>query len=138
MAVNHRYPNGVRPLLIEAAARRKRVEARFIERLDHAGFAEIVLPIIDYAELYPPSKQTYRFVDREGDLIAVRADFTPMVARALAPSISAAALPLRVYYRGDVIRCGDPRLGANREMFQVGAEIVGGDPVEADVQMLRL
>jgi len=144
MANKYRYPTGVRPLLIEETARRRRVEARFAQALERAGFAEVVLPIIDYAEPYAPleagetSRQSYRFVDREGDLVAVRSDFTPMVARALAPTISAADLPLRVYYRGDVIRCDASRLGANREMFQIGAEIVGDPSIEADIEVLRL
>jgi ATP phosphoribosyltransferase regulatory subunit len=61
-----------------------------------------------------------------------------MVARALALAIPATMLPLRVFYRGDVIRCDASRLGANREMFQIGAEIVGDPSVDADVAVLRL
>ena len=144
MAKRFRYPTGVRPLLIEETARRRRIESRFVEVLEGAGFAEIALPIIDYAEPYAAlqardvSKQSYRFIDREGELVSLRSDFTPMVARALAPSITPADLPLRVYYRGDVIRCDSSRLGSNREMFQIGAEIVGGPSAEADAEILRV
>jgi ATP phosphoribosyltransferase regulatory subunit len=144
MATKYRYPTGVRPLLMDEAARRRRIETRFIDVLERAGFAEVVLPIIDYADPYAPlqtrdvSRQSYRFVDREGELVALRSDFTPMAARALAPAIAPGDLPLRVYYRGDVIRCDGSRLGANREMFQIGAEIVGGDATDADIEILRL
>ncbi|HKS22160.1 MAG TPA: ATP phosphoribosyltransferase regulatory subunit [Thermoanaerobaculia bacterium] len=144
MAAKLRYPTGVRPLLIEETARRRRAEARFAGALERAGFAEVVLPIIDYAEPYAPFadrntlRQSYRFVDREGDLVGIRSDFTPMVARALAPSMTSDDLPLRVFYRGDVIRCEASRLGANRELFQIGAEIVGDSSVDADVAMLSL
>ena len=144
MANRNRYPTGVQPLLIEQTARRRRIEARFVQVLERAGFAEVVLPIIDYAEPYAllqardASRQSYRFIDREGELVAIRSDFTPMVARALAPSIEQAGLPLRVFYRGDVIRCDDSRLGANREMFQIGAEIIGDDSTAADVEILTL
>jgi ATP phosphoribosyltransferase regulatory subunit len=144
MANKYRYPTGVRPLLIEETARRRRIESRFVQALERAGFAEVVLPIIDYAEPYAPlqardsSRQSYRFVDREGELVALRSDFTPMVARALAPAIGAGELPLRVFYRGDVIRCDASRLGANREMFQIGAEIVGDASIDADIEILRL
>ncbi|HEX9493381.1 MAG TPA: ATP phosphoribosyltransferase regulatory subunit [Thermoanaerobaculia bacterium] len=144
MANRNRYPTGVQPLLIEETARRRRIEARFVEVLERAGFAEVVLPIIDYAEPYAllqardVSRQSYRFIDREGELVAIRSDFTPMVARALAPSIAQAGLPLRVFYRGDVIRCDDSRLGANREMFQIGAEIIGDDSTAADIEILTL
>jgi ATP phosphoribosyltransferase regulatory subunit len=144
MANKYRYPTGVRPLLMEETARRRRIEARFVQLLERVGFAEVVLPIIDYAEPYATLqgretwRQSYRFIDREGELVAIRSDFTPMVARALAPAITAAALPLRVYYRGDVIRCDDSRLGSNREMFQIGAEIIGDDSSAADIEILKL
>jgi ATP phosphoribosyltransferase regulatory subunit len=144
MAAKLIYPTGVRPLLIEETARRRRIESRFVDHLEQAGFAEITLPIIDYVEPYAAlvdrdaTRQSYRFVDREGDLVAIRADFTPMLARALAPSMSEEELPLRLFYRGDVIRCEASRLGANRELFQIGAELVGDGSVEADVAMLRL
>lgn len=139
-----RYPTGARPLLIEEAARRKRIESRFVTLLEGSRFAEVILPIIDFAEPYAgitareAARQSYRFTDREGELVSIRSDFTPMVARALAPSLTEAALPLRVFYRGDVIRCEASRLGANREMFQIGAEIIGDASEEADAAMLTL
>ena len=130
--------------MIEETARRRRIEARFVSVLEGAGFAEVVLPIIDFAEPYATvagaaaARQSYRFVDRDGELVSIRSDFTPMVARALAPSIDASSFPLRVFYRGDVIRCGASRLGANREMFQIGAEIIGDPSIDADAATLRL
>ena len=144
MATKFRYPTGVRPLLVEEAARRKRIEARVTARLESEGFDEVFLPIIDYVEPYvqlrrgTSAKQSYRFVDREGELVAIRSDFTPMVARALAPTIAESDLPLRIFYRGDVIRVEATRLGANREMFQIGAEIIGDPSVNADIDALRL
>lgn len=142
MATQFGYPTGARPLLIEETARRRRIEARFVTLLEDAGFAEVVLPIIDFAEPYAnvmdrdAAKRSYRFTDRDGELVAIRSDFTPMVARALAPSLNGD--PLRVFYRGDVIRCSATRLGSNRELFQIGAELVGDGSVEADIAMLRL
>jgi len=142
MATQFRYPTGARPLLIEETARRRSIESRFVTLLEGAGFAEVVLPIIDFAEPYmgvterDAAKQSYRFTDRDGELVAIRSDFTPMVARALAPSLN--GNPLRVFYRGDVIRCHSTRLGANREMFQIGAELVGDASADADMAMLRL
>lgn len=142
MASFLRYPDGVRPLLIEETARRKRLEARLAGVLDAAAFSEIVLPIIDFAEPYAAfggvGRDSYRFVDREGDLVAVRSDFTPMAARALAPTLRPEDLPLRVFYRGDVVRCEPSRLGSGRELFQIGAEVVGDASADADVFVMRL
>jgi ATP phosphoribosyltransferase regulatory subunit len=139
MPTNVRYPIGVRPLLLEEAARRRRIETRFVSMLERAGFEEIVLPIIDFADPYGAlvdGRRGYRFVDRENELVAIRSDFTPMVARALAPSLT--SLPLKVFYRGDVIRCEATRLGANRELFQIGAEIVGDGSADADAEAMLL
>lgn len=139
-----RYPTGVRPLLVEETARRRAIESRFVEMLEERGFDEVLLPIIDYVEPYvqlrrgDAAKQSYRFVDREGDLVAIRSDFTPIVARALAPAIAESPLPLRIFYRGDVIRCEATRLGANREMFQIGAELIGDASAEADAEVMLL
>jgi ATP phosphoribosyltransferase regulatory subunit HisZ len=143
MAKSFRYPTGARPLLIEETARRRAIESRFVAALDEAGFAEVVLPIIDFAEPYAEvmardaAKESYRFTDRDGELVTIRSDFTPMVARALAPSL-VPEQQLRVFYRGDVIRCHPTRLGTNREVFQIGAELVGDSTSDADVEMLRL
>lgn len=144
MPTRFRYPTGVRPLLIEEAARRRTIERRVVDRLEGAGYDEVVLPIIDFVDPYATlvdhaaARQSYRFVDRDGELVAIRSDFTPMVARALAPVMTASDLPLRLFYRGDVIRCEASRLGANRELFQIGAEIVGDPSPDADREMLLL
>lgn len=138
------YPVGVRALLIGEAEIRRRMESRVVESLSAAGYAEIILPIVDFVDPYAPAlreksaRQAYRFTDREGELVAIRADFTPMVARALAPVIDPRELPLRVFYRGDVIRCERSRLGTSREFFQIGAELVGDPSIEADAEVIRL
>jgi len=134
----------VRPLLVEETARRRRAESRLVDVLERASYDEVLLPIIDYAEPYAPFasrdalRRSYRFVDRDGELVSIRSDFTPMLARALAPSIDESNLPLRVFYRGDVIRYEGSRLGTDREMFQIGAEIIGDDSIDADIEALTL
>jgi len=147
-------PQGVTALLFDAARRRRRLEARLVSALESAGFAEVVLPIVDYLEPYEPlltpasRGELYRFVDRDGELLALRSDFTPALARLLAPMLPSAAgvedgaaalaLPLRLFYRGDVVRYEEERAGRQRELYQVGAELVGVAGEEAEGEMLRL
>lgn len=142
--LNSSYPTGVRVLLPDDVRRRRRVESDIVAALEAHRFDEIVLPILDFVDPYAGAadrelqRQSYRFVDRAGEMIAVRSDFTPMVARALAPSLDRLTLPLRVFYRGDVVRQEPTRLGARRELFQIGAELIGDDSGEADLAMLTL
>jgi ATP phosphoribosyltransferase regulatory subunit len=142
--VSAALPTGVAALLFESARRRRGAEARLVARLEAAGYAEAILPILDYLEPYEPlltaatRGELYRFVDRDGELLALRADFTPLLARLLAPRIQALAMPLRLFYRGDVIRYQEERAGRAREFYQVGAELLGLAGERAEREVLRL
>jgi ATP phosphoribosyltransferase regulatory subunit len=124
-------PAGVSALLFGAARARRRLERALTERLERHGFGEVLLPILDYFDPYRAlaagaERELYRFVDRDGELLAVRGDFTPMLARLLAPRVGSLELPARLYYRGDVVR--------NREAGPVGAReqcVVGVEVLEA-------
>ena len=138
------YPVGVKALLPEEAARRRRIEHLIVDALEDASYREVILPIVDFVDPYSgvvsarTARQSYRFTDREGELVQVRSDFTPMLARAIAPGIDRSLLPLRLFYRGDVIRYEQTRLGQNREFFQIGGELIGSSSVDGDVEMLSL
>jgi ATP phosphoribosyltransferase regulatory subunit len=142
--VSAALPTGVAALLFESARRRRDAEARLVARLEAAGYAEAILPILDYLEPYEPlltaatRGELYRFVDRDGELLALRADFTPLLARLLAPRIQALDMPLRLFYRGDVVRYQVERAGRAREFYQVGAELLGLAGERAEREVLRL
>ncbi len=144
MRISAGLPTGVSAALFDSARRRRRLEARLSALLEERGFGEVLLPILDYFEPYRPLltgrrlDQLYRFVDRDGQLLVLRGDFTPMLARLLAPHLDDLELPLALYYRGDVVRHQPLRPGRMREYSQLGAELLGGDRAEADEQMLRL
>ncbi|HEX6199792.1 MAG TPA: ATP phosphoribosyltransferase regulatory subunit [Thermoanaerobaculia bacterium] len=144
MRISAALPHGVSALFAESARRRRSLETLLAQRLEEAGFEEVVLPIVDYLEPYEPlltpasRRELYQFVDRDGELLALRADFTPMLARLIAPRLGTLDLPLRVYYRGDVVRFQEERPGRLRELFQLGAELVGEAGEAAEERMLRL
>jgi ATP phosphoribosyltransferase regulatory subunit len=142
--VSAALPIGVAALLFESASRRREMEQSLVARVVAAGYAEVILPILDYLEPYealltPASRaELYRFIDRDGEQLALRADFTPMLARLLAPRIDGLPLPLRVFYRGDVIRYEEERAGRQREFYQLGAELLGVGGEAGEQEVLRL
>lgn len=144
MRISAALPHGVHALFFDSARRRRALEARLAERLEAGGFHEVILPILDYLEPYEPlltpasRGELYRFVDRGGDLLALRADFTPMLARLLAPRLGSLPLPLRLFYRGDVVRYEEERAGRQREFYQMGAELLGLPGEQAEHEMLSL
>ena len=78
-----------------------------------------------------------RTVDRNGRLLALRADFTAQVARIAATRLATVS-PLRLYYRGSVARESDVSSGVPRERLQAGCELVGDAEPSADAEMLAL
>lgn len=144
MRISAALPHGVHALFFDSARRRRALEARLAERLEAGGFREVILPVLDYLEPYEPlltpasRGELYRFVDRGGDLLALRADFTPMLARLLAPRLGSLPLPLRLFYRGDVVRYEEERAGRQREFYQMGAELLGLSGEQAEHEMLSL
>jgi ATP phosphoribosyltransferase regulatory subunit len=142
--VSAALPTGVAALLFDSARRRREAEEVLVARLRGADYGEVILPILDYLEPYeslltPAARgELYRFIDRDGELLALRADFTPMLARLLAPRIESLELPLRLFYRGDVVRYEEERAGRQREFYQMGAELLGLPGEAAEREVLRL
>jgi ATP phosphoribosyltransferase regulatory subunit len=129
--VSAALPTGVAALFFESARSRRALESRLAALVEAHGYAEAILPILDYLEPYealltPANRaELYRFIDRDGEQLALRADFTPMLARLLAPRLHSLRLPLRLFYRGDVVRYEENRPGSRRELYQMGVELLG-------------
>lgn len=129
MRVTAGLPAGVSALLFEAARARRGLERTLTERLEAEGYSEVLLPILDYFDPYRDlasgaERELYRFVDRDGELLALRGDFTPMLARLLAPRVHSVELPARLYYRGDVVRHRQAGPAGVREQCVVGVELL--------------
>ncbi len=142
MKVSASLPTGVAALLFEGARRHRRLEKTMVDMLEDRGFQEAILPVVDYLRPYEDllssqsRSELYRFVDRDGELLAMRADFTPMLARLLAPHISSLNLPIHLFYRGDVLRYQEERAGRQREFYQLGAEVLGMEGGQAEEEAL--
>jgi ATP phosphoribosyltransferase regulatory subunit len=133
---------GTQDLLFEAARRLRRCEAALSRVFEARGFAEVIPPAVESAEVFAAASANgdagaLRAVDRHGHLLAVRADFTAQVARIAATRLSRIS-PLRLYYRGSVVREGAAETGVPRERLQAGCEIVGIEDASADVEVLAL
>lgn len=125
-------PPGTQDLLFGAARRLRRCEAALAQVFEAHGYAEVVPPALESAEVFE-GQQALRALDRSGHLLAMRADFTAQVARIAATRLSGIS-PLRLYYRGSVVRDGD----GPRERLQAGCELVGAEGPEADAEILAL
>lgn len=134
-------PSGVQCFFGPEARRRREVERRVAEVFRGWSYEEIVLPLFDYDDVFTrgggPSASggIYRFVGRDGEVLALRRDFTALVAKVVVSRLASAELPLRLFYSGEVLRYQPPRAGQQEELFQIGLEHLGDGP-EADVEVL--
>ena len=61
-------------------------------------------------------EQVYRFIDREGNILALRPEFTSLVAKTAVTRLAASPKPIRLYLFGEVLRFEKPKGGR-----QIGA-----------------
>src|SRR5687767_1662660 len=103
-------PPGSQDLLAGDVRRRRRVQAAWFHLAEERGYEEVIPPTFEYEEVFTLgagpdlSSSLVRFVDKDGRLVALRADFTSSIARMAATKLAANALPLRLSYAGKVYR----------------------------------
>src|ERR1043165_6174176 len=132
-------------ILIGRAARRRRVFARAIcSVFEGWPYEEIVPPIFDYYDVFIKGmgtgleEQIYRFIDRDGNILALRPEFTSLVAKTVVTRLGKTTKPIRLYYSGEVLRFEKPRGGRQREFAQTGVEHFGSGGKSSDIEILLI
>ena len=134
-------PPGVQCFVGDEARRRRRIEERVISVFEGWDYEEIIPPLFDYADVFAGqalAPKTYSFVGRDGSLLALRPDFTSLLAKVAAGRLAHRPAPMRLYYSGEVLRYEPPKAGRQSELFQMGLEHLGGTPPAADVEILAV
>ncbi|MGQ0667528.1 MAG: ATP phosphoribosyltransferase regulatory subunit [Nitrospiraceae bacterium] len=138
-------PVGTATILPEAASHVRQLESKLLARLNRWGYDEIILPTFEYLDVLAPGlepdliEKCYQFADRTtGRILLLRPDATAQIARTVAMGMLGARLPLRLSYRASVFRYEPEHAGRDREIFQVGAELIGADDPSADAEIILL
>jgi ATP phosphoribosyltransferase regulatory subunit len=134
-------PPGVQCFVGQEARRRRAIEERVVRVFEGWDYEEIIPPLFDYAEVFASealSPKTYSFVGRDGSLLALRPDFTSLLAKIAAGRLLDREAPIRLYYSGEVLRYEPPKAGRQGELHQMGLEHLGGEARAADVEVLGI
>lgn len=109
------------------------------------GYEEYSASLLEPAELYRSktseeivNEQTYTFTDRGGREVTLRPEMTPTFARMIAAKQREIAFPARWYSIPNVFRYERPQRGRLREHWQLNADIVGVEGVEADAEIIAV
>ncbi len=139
--IKPRLLRGFRDYLPEQVIARQKMIATIREIYERYGFVPLDTPAMEYTETLlgkygeESSKQIFRFVDLEGNDVALRFDLTVPLARVVA-QYQDLPRPFRRYQVGPVWRFDKPDPGRFREFIQFDLDTVGSDSMAADAEIL--
>lgn len=137
-------PEGVRDIYGSEYAAKQNIEKLFHDKLHSFGYQDIQTPTFEFFDVFSreigtiPSKDLYKFFDKEGNTLALRPDFTPSIARCAAKYFMDETIPLRFCYAGNNFINTDNLQGKLKETTQMGAELIGDASPEADAELIAM
>lgn len=141
--INNRLhtPEGVKDYLPEELNYKKEAERRMENVFLKYGFNPISSPMLEYMEVFDGAgsinpKRMYKFIDRDGSILSLRADMTPSIARIAATAYEEDNIPLRFYYIENAFRHNESYQGKLREFTQAGVELIGVNSFDADAEVI--
>jgi ATP phosphoribosyltransferase regulatory subunit len=135
-------PAGLIDLLPPEAER----EAKLVEALMAAfaahGYERLKPPLLEFEDSLlagtgaAVAEQTFRLMDPVSQrMMGLRADTTPQVARIAATRLRGEPRPLRLCYAGQVLRVKGTQIAPQRQLPQVGIELIGPEAPAADAEV---
>ena len=137
-------PEGVRDIYGKEYREKRAVMERIQWEMELFGYEELKTPSFEFSEVFSrqigtiPSNELYKFFDREGNMLALRPDFTPSCARCAAKYFRDETAPVRFRYEGPVFQNRSGLQGRLRESTQSGVELIGDGSVYADAEAVAL
>jgi histidyl-tRNA synthetase len=109
------------------------------------GYQEWEAPMLETISLYAAksgdelvNQQSFVFPDRGGEMLTLRPELTPSLARMVAQRQNQLVFPLRWWSWGPFWRYERPQRGRTREFFQWNIDLIGVDTPEADAELIAI
>lgn len=130
---------GVKDYLPAQCALKTEIENKIKAVFESCNYKFVITPTFEYIEVFEGAggvsgSRMYKFLDRDGSILALRPDVTPAIARVAATAYGTEDLPLRFAYVGNAFRYNESYQGKLREFTQAGAELIGVNSLEADAE----
>ncbi|WP_404712501.1 ATP phosphoribosyltransferase regulatory subunit [Sphingomonas sp. MMS24-J13] len=138
-------PEGLRDRLPPQAEAASRLMHRVIVAIGRHGYERVMPPLAEFEESLvgrlksSRAQDLLRIVDPASQrMLALRPDMTAQVGRIAVTRMGHSPRPLRLAYGGQVIKLRATQLRPERELAQVGAELIGSESVAAVSEILRV
>ena len=136
---------GTREFYPEEMAQRNYIYSRVRQAAQMFGYQEWDAPFLETIDLYAAKsgeelvkEQAFVFPDKKGDLITLRPELTPSLARMIAQKQGELAFPVRWWSFGPFWRYEQPQRGRTREFFQWNVDMEGVNSPEADAELIAV
>lgn len=139
---------GTKDILPEISYKWQIVEEKIREQTSRFCFQEIRVPIFEKTEVFSRGigentdvvgKEMYTFLDRGNESITLRPEGTASVVRAVIENSLIQQNPIsRLWYLGPFFRYERPQKGRLRQFHQFGAECLGSNLPESDIEIINL
>ncbi len=138
-------PSGLRDLLPDHSAHLAELSANLHDVFSSFRYRRVLLPTLERLDVVERGlsaaalERVLKFVEPgSGDVVVIRPDITPQIARLFAARPDALPSPARLCYDGPVLRAREARAGRPREVYQAGVELLGEGGPRADAEALTL
>lgn len=137
-------PEGVRDIYNDECEKKHYILDRMRQVIQSYGYRFIETPTFEFFDIFgqevgtTPSKDLYKFFDREGNTLVLRPDMTPSIARAASRYFPIETEPVRLCYEGNVFINNNSYQGRLKESTQLGVEFIGENSVDADGEIIAL
>lgn len=138
-------PEGFRDRLPPQAEAAVRVSRAMLDVMASHGYARVSPAIAEFESSLAARSggatrnSLLRFTDPvSGHTLALRGDITVQVGRIATTRMAETPRPLRLCYHGQILRLRARQLRPEREVAQLGAELVGNDSVAAVIEILTV
>ncbi len=124
--------------------KKQHIEQQILNVFNQYGYEQVQTPMFEYFDIYhyergtQDSKNLYKFFNREGDILSLRPDVTPSIARYTATFYNHERSPKRFSYLGNVFYNNENYQGKLREYTQAGVECIGIGNADADAESIAL
>ena len=137
-------PEGVRDIYNDECEKKLILQDELSKAQKQYGYHPIQTPTFEFFDTFgreigtTPSKDLYKFFDREGNTLVLRPDITPSIARCAAMYFGEENMPIRLCYMGNTFLNNNSYQGRLKESTQLGAELLGDSTVDADAEIIAM
>ena len=139
-------PNGLGDVLPDETIRRRHIINTIMDSFSRFGYADVSPPLVEYEDTLLAdgpgaalADNTFRLMDPvTRRMLALRSDMTAQIARIATSRMGHLPRPLRLSYYGHVMRINPDPVNPERQLVQIGAELIGASTIHHDAEVATI